>query len=300
MKRFLEHRQRFVFDAVVNNLAIIEFGIDRRVSYVNDIFAKQMGFFHKEELIGVHHKTLCFDSFVNSPDYERFWKGLLNGRSHQDKICRKDANGHAVWLEATYMPVFDQGEIIGILKIATDITNRQQNISEVVENLQEMAAQFYEKAEQGIQNHRVLTSNVKQIAQDSQDNTQILLRVKNQAGDIENVVKTIRDIAAKTNILSLNAAIEAARAGEHGRGFDIVAQEVRKLSQQVDQSIHEVKDNIEKMMLEITNITEGIMESKKSVEFGVEQIQVAASGYEDILKSGETLKQEADRLRTII
>ncbi|NGP45096.1 hypothetical protein G4V62_09040 [Bacillaceae bacterium SIJ1] len=198
------------------------------------------------------------------------------------------------------MPVFDQGEIIGILKIATDITNRQQNISEVVENLQEMAAQFYEKAEQGIQNHRVLTSNVKQIAQDSQDNTQILLRVKNQAGDIENVVKTIRDIAAKTNILSLNAAIEAARAGEHGRGFDIVAQEVRKLSQQVDQSIHEVKDNIEKMMLEITNITEGIMESKKSVEFGVEQIQVAASGYEDILKSGETLKQEADRLRTII
>ncbi|MYL38537.1 methyl-accepting chemotaxis protein [Halobacillus litoralis] len=75
-----------------------------------------------------------------------------------------------------------------------------------------------------------------------------------QAQNIQEVVKTIKDIASRINLLSLNAAIEAERVGEDGRGFDIVAKEVLKLSNKVKHSIGEVRENVGLVTEEISRM----------------------------------------------
>ncbi|WP_164908617.1 methyl-accepting chemotaxis protein [Halobacillus litoralis] len=258
-------RHEFLFNAIDKNLAIIQFGTDRRVSYVNEIFSSTMNFRKAEDMIGLHHKKFCFEDFSQSRAYDDFWEDLLRGRSFQDKIERKDALGNRVWLEATYMPVYENSQVVGVLKVATDITKRQTDINEVVINLTQMSATLNSQAEEGMSQHEDLNDKIDEIAKRSRNNTEVLNSLSSQAEDIQGIVKTIRDIAAQTNLLSLNAAIEAARAGEHGRGFDVVAKEVRKLSTKVEESIGEVRENIENITKEISNISEGTEKIQKEV-----------------------------------
>lgn len=290
-----------VINAIKNNLAIIRFDLNRKVAYVNNLFAQTLGY-KVEEMYEKRHEEFCFPTFVHSPEYERFWRNLLSGKSFQDKVLRMDVLGNQVWLEATYMPIFAEGttKVIGILKIATDITRRQNSIVQVAEDLKQMSAELYNRSETGIVRSEELEDTIKQIAKDSQENVENLERLHNMTDSINGIVKTIQQIASQTNLLALNAAIEAARAGEHGRGFDIVAKEVRKLSTQVEHSISEVKDNIEGIVGEIEKVTDSITRVSQNVEETYQQIHVAIQDFVQISSSAEALDERAHTFKEIL
>lgn len=283
------------------SLAIIRFDMERRVTYVNEVFAQTMGY-TVGEMYGMQHEQFCFDEFVKSPDYNAFWSSIFNGTSFQDKVERKDAKGNPVWLEATYMPVYDEmnQNILGVSKIATNITTRQNNISAVVNELKTMSHDLNEHADIGIERSRELMSSITYISEVSAHNRATLNHLQAQARSIQGVVKTIREIASQTQLLALNAAIEAAHAGEYGRGFDVVAKEVRKLSAMVENSINEIRDSVNGITKEITNISGGTQEVEGYVERSQQQIEVALNDFTTIAASAHLLDAKAQHVTKIV
>ncbi len=105
-----------------------------------------------------------------------------------------------------------------------------------------------------IQNQEV-ANNIDKLMEVNHVTTEAVREVHNQtymtnqsAIDISKAIQLISDIAAQTNLLSLNAGIEAARAGEQGKGFAVVAQEVRKLADQSQESVVKIGEIIKKLI----------------------------------------------------
>ncbi|MDO5516390.1 MAG: methyl-accepting chemotaxis protein [Clostridium sp.] len=83
---------------------------------------------------------------------------------------------------------------------------------------------------------------------------------------IEGIISAIEDISEQTNLLSLNAAIEAARAGESGKGFVVVAEEIRGLSEQTAKATQKISSIINEIRLEIDNTKVNMDKSRVSLQ----------------------------------
>ncbi|WP_416235076.1 PAS domain S-box protein [Listeria monocytogenes] len=84
-----------LLDGLLQNVAIIRFDTNKKVTYANALFAEAMGY-SEEEMLTLSHPDLCFPDFVQSASYKAMWTNLLAGQKFQNKIERKNARGERV------------------------------------------------------------------------------------------------------------------------------------------------------------------------------------------------------------
>lgn len=289
-----------VLRALEHSLAMIEFDVTGEVLWVNDVFAKAMGY-SAQEMIGLKHKQFCPPHIAEHASYQMLWKRLKEGQVFQEKVQRTTKNGNSLWLEATYTPVRnEEGHVAGVVKVATDITERENTMKQVVDDLKEMSAKLMERAEVGIQHSQRVNVSFDHIANETDQNMSLLKGLTEQVESISSIATTINSISSQTQLLALNAAIEAAHAGSYGNGFSVVAAEIRKLATNSKEAIVKVDQYVKAIHAEVEKVSSGTSRAKTTVFTNRDLVKQANEEFINIGEAARNLDKQAQNLAGIV
>ncbi len=193
-------------------------------------------------------------------------------------------------IKTIFTPIYGvNNEIIGTLSSGIDT---KDNI-ELITNVDNLAAST-QHASESVDQVAKSATELAEAGQQAIKAAQILAEKNQHTAEI---LEFIKNIAAQTNLLGLNAAIEAARAGEHGRGFSVVAEEVRKLADQSQDAVKRIQATLLEMSLAIANINKSIETTGAISEEQAATTQEISSNLAYVSSGAKTLQEYVERFK---
>ncbi|WP_299022411.1 methyl-accepting chemotaxis protein [uncultured Photobacterium sp.] len=175
-----------------------------------------------------------------------------------------------------------QQEVNMVAAAINEMAAATQEIAGNADNTAKTSSETVSAAEHGANQVNQSQQSIRSLAGEVETATCVIEELNTHAQSINTILSTIQGIADQTNLLALNAAIEAARAGEQGRGFAVVADEVRVLSQRTHASTQEIQQMIETLQ-QTTGRAVGIMEdSRRLAETSVDDANAASASLSQI------------------
>lgn len=116
--------------AINTSQAVIHFAMNGTILHANDKFLSATGY-RLDEIVGQHHRIFVDRAEAADPAYEAFWETLRSGSHASGEYRRFGKDGRAVWLRATYNPIFDlEGRPFKIVKYAVDVTPEKKQTAD--------------------------------------------------------------------------------------------------------------------------------------------------------------------------
>ncbi len=168
---------------------------------------------------------------------------------------------------------------------ATSIDNLNSAVKEIAQKTVDVVASANDASTMADEGQQVVNKavlGIQQVAVTVSESAQLIAVLGQRSNQIGQIVNVIKDIADQTNLLALNAAIEAARAGEQGRGFAVVADEVRKLSERTATATAEISKMISAIQSETGNAVTTMEKGSKQVSDGVALANQAGQSLQNI------------------
>ncbi len=191
-----------------------------------------------------------------------------------------------------------QQEITMVATAVTEMASATREIASHAEQTAEAAQNSSSSTQKGHSLVIETKASINNLANEVNEASMVISELQQHSQEINTVLATIQGIAEQTNLLALNAAIEAARAGEQGRGFAVVADEVRVLSQRTHTSTEEIKSTID-ILQQTTNRAVNLMQSSSELaNSSVEDADRATLALEEISSSVTLISDMATQIAT--
>ncbi|BBF41644.1 methyl-accepting chemotaxis protein [Lachnospiraceae bacterium KM106-2] len=174
-----------------------------------------------------------------------------------------------------------------VLSSVNQIESNTQSLSDHMSEGHERANAIYQRAGSIKQNAVGEQDIAKETIADAKVKVEKAIQESKGIQEIKVLAETITGIAEQTKLLSLNASIEAARAGEAGRGFTVVADQIKALSDQSAEAVSEIHTVVDNTMVSVNNL---ITSSQDIITFVNENV---LSAYELLVKAGDTYEGDS-------
>ncbi|MGW8956541.1 protoglobin domain-containing protein [Paenibacillus sp. NPDC055715] len=165
-------------------------------------------------------------------------------------------------------------------------------VSSIAQNLTGMIAELRENTDN-------IADSARRTASSQEHAEELVQQLGDEIKHIEQMSGTIRELSDQTHLLGLNAAIEAAHAQEAGRGFQIVAQEVRKLASNSKQAQEQIQGkvlDIARMLKSVQSETAATTASARQQAFSSEELASFTKLIENMVKELEALQHPKERM----